>query len=360
MKYFFRNLDKLGIVEQSIPRLFIIRNKKDFGISALKQLSEMATIYKRLIQVTIAFIVIFSLIFLLFNEQTSLYTIIALFVIFFVGFIIYKIVDAIQEIKKEEELKEKRRQIAQLAAKKRAEKKLEEKRHPKKISPPEPTWQEKLEKIAREHAHTLATLRKQLVYKDDFNMIILDKWNEKVDYFINKVARKIIFSCNDTNIYSKYISSYSFNEAYNIVEKIALEELKNIENAKYSDSMTGVQYERFCGEILEREYWEVKYTKASGDQGVDILASKNGVVCAIQCKKHQNPVGNKAIQEVVAGQTYYNADYAIVVASNGFTKSAEQLALTTNTILLNHLLLPNIDNYIPILNKTTKINEQME
>ena len=74
-------------------------------------------------------------------------------------------------------------------------------------------------------------------------------------------------------------------------------------------------------------------TPTTGDQGVDLITEKDGIRCAIQCKFYSKPVGNKAIQEVIAGRGFYNCDTAMVVTNNSFTKSAKQLAKNSNVQL---------------------------
>ena len=49
--------------------------------------------------------------------------------------------------------------------------------------------------------------------------------------------------------------------------------------------MDGLQFEHRCAELLRyRGFHKVTVTKGSGDQGVDILAKKNGIKYGIQCK----------------------------------------------------------------------------
>lgn len=97
----------------------------------------------------------------------------------------------------------------------------------------------------------------------------------------------------------------------------------------------GVAFEYWCATELERMGWTCSVSKASGDQGVDIIASKSGLIVAIQCKRFMTPIGNKAVQEVHAGMKHYNANCAVVLGSGGFTKSARELALTTGVQLID-------------------------
>lgn len=101
---------------------------------------------------------------------------------------------------------------------------------------------------------------------------------------------------------------------------------------------SGLDFERICADVLRsRGFTNVKVTRASGDQGVDILANKNGLRYAIQCKYYSKPVGNKAVQEAHAGKAYYRCDRAMVMTNNTFTKSARDLARATGTELLDNV-----------------------
>lgn len=91
--------------------------------------------------------------------------------------------------------------------------------------------------------------------------------------------------------------------------------------------MNGHEYEYFCADKLRISgFSNVKVTKGSGDQGIDVIAYKNGKKYAIQCKYYTSPVGNKAIQEAFAGAKFYDCDIAAVMTNNTFTKSARELA----------------------------------
>jgi len=91
--------------------------------------------------------------------------------------------------------------------------------------------------------------------------------------------------------------------------------------------MNGHEYEHYCARYLQsRGFTKVEVTKASGDQGLDIIAYKDGFKYGIQCKNYSKPVGNKAIQEAFSGAKYYKCDKAIVMTNNTFTKSARELA----------------------------------
>lgn len=106
------------------------------------------------------------------------------------------------------------------------------------------------------------------------------------------------------------------------------------------DDMTGEEFEKFCIVILSKNnFINVKQTKSSGDQGVDILAEKDGIKYAIQCKCYSKPVGNHAIQEVYSGKDYYNCHIGVVLTNQTFTESAITLANKTNILLWDRKVL---------------------
>ena len=97
--------------------------------------------------------------------------------------------------------------------------------------------------------------------------------------------------------------------------------------SKDYDLMEGRDFEYFCADLLQkRGFLEVEVTKGSGDNGVDILAEKDGVTYAIQCKRYEEPVGVKAVQEVYAGRDYYDRMVGVVMSNQYFTKGAVEMA----------------------------------
>lgn len=100
------------------------------------------------------------------------------------------------------------------------------------------------------------------------------------------------------------------------------------------DSMEGHDFERFCASILSKNgFSDVEVTQGSGDQGVDVLAKKDGIKYAIQCKCYSSDLGNKPVQEVNSGKVIYHCHIGVVLTNRYFTSGAKQAADATGVLL---------------------------
>lgn len=94
------------------------------------------------------------------------------------------------------------------------------------------------------------------------------------------------------------------------------------------------EYEKYCANELRSGGWVARVMGGSGDQGVDIYASKDGRTAVFQCKLYSSPLGNTPVQEVFAGKAIWGADVAAVVTNSTYTKGAKTAAGSTGVYLL--------------------------
>ena len=100
------------------------------------------------------------------------------------------------------------------------------------------------------------------------------------------------------------------------------------------DGMEGHDFEFFCADLLERAgFTDVEVTRSSGDYGVDVLAEKDGVTYAVQCKRYDGPVGVKAVQEAYAGRDFYDRMVGAVMTNQYFTDPAVEAARKLKILL---------------------------
>lgn len=113
----------------------------------------------------------------------------------------------------------------------------------------------------------------------------------------------------------------------------AIQMINNICNRIYVkpcdevDSMNGHDFECFCADLLKKNgFSNVVVTQSSGDHGIDILAEKDDITYAIQCKCYSSNIGNAAVQQALAGKKFYQKDIAVVLTNQYFTPQAKDEA----------------------------------
>lgn len=112
------------------------------------------------------------------------------------------------------------------------------------------------------------------------------------------------------------------------------------------DKMDGHDFEQFTANLLRKlGYERVEVTPGSGDQGVDVIAVKDGKRYAIQCKRYAQKLGNKPVQEVFAGKTIYGCSVAVVLTNNYFTEGAKEAAKATGVELWDRDTLRRMIDY---------------
>ena len=144
------------------------------------------------------------------------------------------------------------------------------------------------------------------------------------------------------------IDTYSSRKAFlNSLEgEYRTQSEKNYYSIEDVDLMTGVQFEQFLAKLFTKMGYRVALTKGSGDQGVDLIAEKGNTKWAIQAKSYLNTVGNSAVQQVLAGKHFYNADKCLVVTNSNFSESAKKLAKVNDVMLWNrHILKEKMEEY---------------
>ena len=102
--------------------------------------------------------------------------------------------------------------------------------------------------------------------------------------------------------------------------------------------MNGIQYERSCAKYLSKlGYKNITLTKTSGDQGIDIIATKGNLKYGFQCKYYSKTVGNDAVQQAFSGIAYYKLDKAVVITNSDFSSGARKLAEEADVLLWDHV-----------------------
>ena len=125
---------------------------------------------------------------------------------------------------------------------------------------------------------------------------------------------------------------------------VLCKQFRHSSSVRRLDTMGGLDFEHYCADLLAANgFVEVEVTQASGDYGVDILAEKDGVTYAIQCKRYNNPVGVKAVQEAYAGRDFYDRMVGCVLTNQYFTKPAAEAARKLKILLWDRDFLQSLE-----------------
>lgn len=138
--------------------------------------------------------------------------------------------------------------------------------------------------------------------------------------------------------------------------KIQLKKLKakideqNMYHISFVDKLDGIEFEEYIKTLLEKlGYENVHTTPASNDYGADVIAEKDGIKYAIQCKNYKDTLGNKCVQEIYSGKEYYKCQVGIVLTNSYFTVNAISQAKNTGIILWDR------NKLIELLDKAKKM-----
>ena len=161
----------------------------------------------------------------------------------------------------------------------------------------------------------------------------------------------ILILCGQIDIYLKQITYWGFALASTCLIALIIYILITITEKQYEKELqeailnTGIEqvenldpfeFEEWVARFLRISGYRAYATKKSGDYGVDVIAEKEYNRIAIQVKKFSNPVGIKAVQEVIAGMDYYNCyEGWVITTAPYFTQAAKNLAQTRNIKLYN-------------------------
>ncbi|MCI8528735.1 MAG: hypothetical protein HFH82_06215 [Lachnospiraceae bacterium] len=168
----------------------------------------------------------------------------------------------------------------------------------------------------------------QRTFKIGFNramkiMNILEEMGVVSEEFDTR-PRKILVNKRE---YEKIVENYRLKtEMLRNTETDYQTERISLYNDKF-DYMEGHDFEYYCADLLRKNGFEtVEVTQGSGDHGIDILAEKDGITYAIQCKCYSSNIGNATVQQAHTGKSLYHKDIAVVLTNRYFTAQAKEEA----------------------------------
>lgn len=137
----------------------------------------------------------------------------------------------------------------------------------------------------------------------------------------------------------RYLNLGLLEDLFKVYDKYDIDSLfdsakKEIDMSVIDNDMDGFDFEKYSKELLSANgFNKITVTKSSNDFGADVIAYKDNVKYAIQCKKYSSPVGISAVQEIIASKTMNDCHVAVVLTNNTFTRSSKELADKNNVLL---------------------------
>ena len=101
----------------------------------------------------------------------------------------------------------------------------------------------------------------------------------------------------------------------------------------------GFEFEHLVAAILRAMGYEARVTQATGDGGVDVLASRDRLgleppLIKVQCKRTTNTIGGPEVQALVGTLAHGGNERALFVTLGGFSPSARQIAAHRHDVRL--------------------------
>lgn len=182
-----------------------------------------------------------------------------------------------------------------------------------------------------QHAPVLSRKLKSAVKRNDYGAVTADNTDKVINEFLSSVG------LDATGVSPVFIHDTIISRVRDYEDRSATKGFDL--NSLPAD---GLEFERWVAQGLKQFGWSAYETQGSNDQGIDVIAERSGMRLGIQCKLYGTAVGNSAVQEAVAGRQFHNLDRAAVLATAGFTRSAEELATANKVLLITPADLANL------------------
>jgi restriction system protein len=199
----------------------------------------------------------------------------------------------------------------------------------------------KIGEITSAHIEILTRYRAQLLVPDHYGTLQKGAWYKEIDLFLGS---KVVPSL--TNREAKLLIRRKADWVSFVDDAVGRAAIESPPFAEFSAVANGQEFEIFCAEELKRIGWDAHVTKKSHDQGVDVIAQKNGFRLVLQCKLYSQPVGNAAVQQIATARIHERAHFGAVVSNNRYTIPAQRLARTNRVALLHFNDLKKIDDIV--------------
>lgn len=166
------------------------------------------------------------------------------------------------------------------------------------------------------------------------NLKFIDDDIDKMKYLkeIGQIDRQVEFEYDDINTVQNKIKAEQ-EEIKHQQEYIKKEQHRHEVNSVVVNdlnTLSGIDFEIVCQQLIENMGFDTETTKASGDGGIDLIAYNHQPLLSgkyiIQCKRYSGSVGEPIIRDLYGVVTSERANKGILMTTGYFTKSAVSFA----------------------------------
>ena len=92
-------------------------------------------------------------------------------------------------------------------------------------------------------------------------------------------------------------------------------------------SLRGIQFEKELAALYRQQGYQVRSTPVSGDQGIDLILTKDDTTTVVQCKGQKGPASPAVVRELFGSlHAFEGANHAILACTGGFTQGVKDFA----------------------------------
>ena len=143
------------------------------------------------------------------------------------------------------------------------------------------TFLENLNDIIIQHSDALLRKAKQKITRGVYGELVMDKWRKEVNYFIKTAVEPEIeaFERSQEEVNPDYDLDRKkmYDLIFEVINSAILPVIDEQEGIEEIEELTPAEFEGMCANTLEENGWETNLTPGSGDQGVDVIAKREGI-----------------------------------------------------------------------------------
>ncbi len=141
---------------------------------------------------------------------------------------------------------------------------------------------------------------------DDFDNICM-----RLRYFIEKQEQEHAEElAKQERIYKEHLAQKERQE------RDYFQRIKKLDDIQKIDP---IQFEKLIFSLFKKMGYDVLLTKASRDEGIDLIISKNGKKSVVQCKRYSGTVGQPVVRDLYGSMIHNRAENAYLITTGVFS-----------------------------------------